>query len=126
VFGTEFLTGAVMRFRDVPPQEGMPELPEQDKDLVMHVALPVLGGYLLMGSDAPESMGLKVTQGNGVYINLEPDSREETERLFKALTEGGTVEHELQDTFWGAYYGAGKDKFGVQWMFNYDKRKDEE
>lgn len=126
VFGTEFMTGGMMRFGDMPPQEGMPELPEQDKNLVLHVALPILGGHLLMGSDAPESMGFKVSQGNTVYINLEPDSREEADRLFKALSEGGTVEQEMQDTFWGAYYGACKDRFGIQWMFNYDKRKDEE
>ncbi|MFN3444918.1 MAG: VOC family protein, partial [Bacteroidia bacterium] len=86
--------------------------------LIMHISLPILGGHMLMGTDAPESMGFKVNQGNNVYINLEPDSREETSRLFKALSEGGVVEMELQDTFWGAYYGSCRDKFGMQWMFN--------
>lgn len=125
IFGTEFMGGGMMRFRDVPPQEGMPELPEQDKNLVLHVTLPILGGHMLMGSDAPESMGFKVNPGNSVYINLETDSREETDRLFNSLSQGGTVEQEPRDMFWGAYYGACKDKFGVQWMLNYDIRKDE-
>jgi PhnB protein len=84
----------------------------------MHVSLPILGGHLLMGTDAPESMGFKVNAGNNVYINLSPDTREETQQLFKGLSEGGTVEQELQDMFWGDYYGSCRDKFGVQWMFN--------
>lgn len=73
---------------------------------------------MLMGTDAPESMQFRVNQGNNVYINLEPDTREEADRLFKALSEGGAVEMEMQDTFWGAYYGSCRDKYGVQWMFN--------
>lgn len=56
--------------------------------------------------------------GNNVYINLEPDSREETKRLFGALSKGGRVEMELQDMFWGDYFGSCVDQFGVQWMFN--------
>jgi PhnB protein len=118
VFGTDFMGEGIMRFKDVPATEGMPSFPEADKNLVMHVSLPILGGYLLMGSDAPESMGLKVNKGNNVYINLMPDTRDETRRLFKTLSEGGVVEQELQDMFWGDYYGSCKDKFGVQWMFN--------
>jgi PhnB protein len=117
VFGTEFL-GEIMRFKDIPPTEGMPPLPESDLKLVMHVALPILGGHLLMGTDAPESMGFKVKVGNNIYISLSPDTREETKRLFKGLSDGGTVEQELQDMFWGDYYGSCRDKFGVQWMFN--------
>lgn len=117
IFGGEF-TGGIMRFRDIPPSEEMPPLPESDKDLVMHVSLPIPGGFDLMGSDAPASMGFKVIQGNNVYINLEPDTRTETRRLFKALSEGGKVEQELQDMFWGDYYGSCSDKFGIHWMFN--------
>ena len=84
----------------------------------MHVVLPILGGHQLMGTDAPESMGFRVTAGNNVYINLEPDTREETKRLFTALSAGGKVEQDLQEMFWGDFYGSCKDKFGVQWMFN--------
>lgn len=117
VFGGEF-KGGIMRFSDIPSSPDMPPLPEADKNLVMHVALPILGGHLLMGTDAPESMGFKVNFGNNVYINLEPDTRLETQRLFNALSAGGTIEQELQDMFWGDYYGSCKDKYGVQWMFN--------
>jgi PhnB protein len=124
VFGTEFMDDGIMRFKDIPPQEGMPSLPEEDQNLVMHVTLPILGGYLLMGSDAPESMGFKVNKGNNVYINLMPDTRDETRRLFKALSEGGEVEQELQDMFWDDYYGSCKDKFGVQWMFNCSEKEE--
>jgi PhnB protein len=117
VFGGEF-EGGISRFSDVPPAEGMPFLPEADRNLVMHIALPILGGHMLMGTDAPESMGFTVNFGNNVYINLEPDTREETKRLFTALSAGGEVTMELQDMFWGAYYGSCTDKYGVQWMFN--------
>ena len=117
VFGGKF-TGGISRFGDIPPSDQMPPLKEEDKNLVMHVALPILGGHVLMGTDAPESMGFNVIFGNNVYINLEPDTREETKQLFNALSEGGTVEMELQDMFWGDYYGSCKDKYGVQWMFN--------
>jgi PhnB protein len=117
VFGTEF-EGAIDRMGDVPPQEGQPELSEDDKNLVMNVQLPILGGHMLMGTDAPESMGFKLNQGNNVYINLEPDTRTETDELFKTLSEGGEVEVPLQVMFWGDYFGSLVDKFGVQWMFN--------
>jgi PhnB protein len=96
-------------------------LPEEDKNLVMHMALPILNGHLLMGTDAPESMGFKVDFGNNVYISLHTDSREETDHLFKALSEGGKVEQELQEMFWGDYYGSLTDRYGVHWMLNYSK-----
>jgi len=118
VFGTEFLGEGIMRFKDIPPSENMPPLPEEDKNLVMHVALPILGGHVLMGTDAPESMGFKVNIGNNVYISLQLDTREDTRKFFEALSAGGKVEQELEDMFWGDYYGSCKDKFGVQWMFN--------
>jgi PhnB protein len=117
VFGGDFV-GGISRFSDIPPSEKMPPLPEADRNLVMHIVLPILGGHNLMGTDAPESMGFVVDFGNNVYINLEPDTREETRRLFNALSAGGKVEMELQEMFWGDYYGSCKDKFGVQWMFN--------
>src|SRR2546430_10680497 len=105
VFGTEF-DGKISRFSEVPPQPGQPPLADEDKDLVMHVSLPILGGHYLMGTDAPESMGFKVTFGNNVYISLQPDTRAETDRLFKLLSAGGTIEMPLQDMFWGDYFGS--------------------
>jgi len=118
VFGTDFIGEGIMRFKDIPPSEDNPPVHEGDKNLVMHVSLPILGGHVLMGTDAPESLGFKVTFGNNVYISLMPDTRDETNQLFNALSEGGKVEQELQDMFWGDYYGSCTDKFGVHWMFN--------
>lgn len=117
VFRTEFLA-PIARFKDVPAQPGQPPLADDDRDLVMHVELPILGGYVLMGTDAAESMGFTLTPGNNVYLNLEPDTRTETERLFKALAEGGRIEMQLQEMFWGGYFGSLVDRFGINWMFN--------
>lgn len=118
VFGGDFTGGGIARFKDIPVMEGVPPMDPADQDLVMHIELPITGGHILMGSDAPESMGFTVHEGNNVHINLEPDTREETNRLFTALADGGKITMELQDMFWGAYYGSCTDKFGVQWMFN--------
>ena len=117
VFGTEYST-PIHRMGEVPDQPGQPPMPAADKNLVMHVALPLLGGHMLMGTDAPETMGFKLIFGNNAYINLEPDTRTDTDRLFKALAIGGTVSMPLQEMFWGDYFGSLTDKFGVQWMFN--------
>lgn len=117
IFGGEF-EGGIARFSDIPPSDDMPPIPDKDKNLVMHMQLEILGGHVLMGSDAPESMGFNMNSGNNVHINLEPDTREETERLFNALSAGGVVTMPLQDMFWGAYFGSCADKFGVQWMVN--------
>lgn len=117
VFGTEF-TAPIARFEDIPPSPDQPPLAEADKNLVMHVELPILGGHVLMGTDAPQSMGFIVTPGNNVYINLEPDTRTETGHLFNALSLGGKIEMPLQEMFWGGYFGSLTDRFGIRWMFN--------
>lgn len=117
VFGTEF-AGPIMRFGQVPTAPGQPPLAEADRNLVMHIELPILAGHVLMGTDAPASMGFSVTAGNNCFINLEPDTRAETDRLFQALAANGKVEMPLQDMFWGGYFGSLKDQFGTLWMFN--------
>jgi PhnB protein len=117
VFGGDF-SEPIHRFSEIPATQGQPPLPESEKNLVMHVELPILGGHVLMGTDAPESMGFSLTQGNNVYINLEPDTRAETERLFNSLSINGKIEMPLQDMFWGAYFGSLTDQFGIRWMFN--------
>lgn len=117
VFKTEF-EGPVLRMGEGPPCEGQPPLAEADQRLIMHVALPLLGGHLLMGTDAPGSMGFNLIPGNNLYINLETDTRAETDRLFAGLSEGGKIETPLQEMFWGAYWGTVTDRFGVRWMFN--------
>lgn len=118
VFGTEFEGEGFNRFSQIPPHEGMTETPAEDLNLVMHVSLPILGGHRLMGTDSPESMGFQLKEGNNVSINLEPDSREETDRLYAALSDGGTASIPPQEMFWGAYFGACVDKYGINWMFN--------
>jgi len=118
VFGTDFV-GGISRMGDAPLQEGQPSLSESDKQLVMNVQLPILGGHLLMGTDATESMGLTLTQGNNVYICLQPDSREEADALFASLSAGGKVDMPMADMFWGDYFGSLADQYGVQWMIAY-------
>jgi PhnB protein len=126
VFGGEFFDNGIMRLGDVPPSENMPPLSEEDKNLVMHVELPILNGkHTLMGTDSPECLGMPVIMGNNVHINLELDTREETRKYFTALSEGGTVNMELQDMFWGDYFGSCVDRFGVQWMFNCGEKSGE-
>lgn len=117
VFGGEF-NGGIHRFKDAPPAPGQPPLDAATGNMVIHVELALLGDHVLMGTDAPESMGFKLVQGNNAHINLEPDTRAEAERLFNGLSAGGKVEMPLQDMFWGAYFGSFRDKFGTQWMVN--------
>lgn len=117
VFGGKFI-GPVHRFKDVPSAPGQPPMPAEAANMVMHVELAIVGGHVLMGTDAPESMGFTVTPGNNMHINLEPDTRAEAERLFNALAVGGMVEMPLQDMFWGAYFGSLTDAYGIRWMVN--------
>lgn len=120
VFGGEFSGKGVQRLGEIPPFEGQPKLSEADKKLILHIELQLLGGHVLMGTDAPESMGFKLDFGNNYYIALEPDSKKETKRLFDALAKGGKITMPLKDMFFGAYYGSCIDKFGVNWMVNYN------
>ena len=117
VFGTEFSGDGFRRFKDVPPAGGMPLIAPPDQNLIMHVSLPIYGGHRIMGSDMPQSLGFTLNKGNNVCIYLQVDTREEIGRLFLALAQGGVVEQELMDMFWGKYYGSVTDKFGVKWMF---------
>jgi PhnB protein len=116
VFKTEF-SGPIMRMKDIPAQQGMPELSEADKNKVMHVALPILGGTEIMATDMLESMGHKLIAGNTITISLNPDTKEEADRLYKELSQDGTDSVAPHDEFWG-YWGTCKDKFGIRWMFN--------
>ena len=118
VFGGEFVGGKISHFSDIPPSDEMPAFTEEDKYLVMHIELAIVGGHVLMGTDAPESMGFTVNFGNNVHLNLEPETRLETKKLFESLSADGKVTMDLQEMFWGDYFGSCADKFGVQWMFN--------
>lgn len=114
VFGGELTQ--IVRFKDMP-MEGV-KIPKEDENKVMHMGLPV-GDQMLMATDTLESIGQKLVQGNNVHISVHPESKEEADRIFKALSAGGTVGMPIADQVWGDYYGHLTDKFGVQWMVNY-------
>jgi PhnB protein len=116
VFGTEFVDG-IHRMSEIPPQVGHSPLSEEDKNLVFSVQLPIVGGYILVGNDAPQSMG-ELIKGNNVDICLDLDTRAEVDTFFNALSAGGKVEMQPQDMFFGAYFGSCIDKFGINWVFN--------
>lgn len=112
VFGGEF--SYFSRMSDMENEE----FPEEDKNLIMHVSLPI-GNDILMGSDVATDMKPMFKQGNNNYISITPTSREEADRLFSELSAGGEVEMPMEEMFWGDYFGSFRDKFGIYWMINY-------
>ena len=114
IFGGEF--SILQAFSDGPGDMG---LPEEEMDNIMHVSLPV-GDSVLMGSDVPSSFGPPHVPGNNFSVSISTKTREETDRLFAALSEGGAVTMPLQDMFWGSYFGSCADKFGINWQVNYE------
>jgi uncharacterized glyoxalase superfamily protein PhnB/uncharacterized protein YndB with AHSA1/START domain len=118
VFGGEFL--ALQRFKDTP-EAG--KIPENEQDKIMHVALPIGNGNILMATDALESMGQKLTVGNNFSLSVDAESKEEADRLFNKLSEGGKPTMPMEQTFWGAYFGMLTDRFGIQWMVSFDENQ---
>jgi PhnB protein len=116
VFGTEFSTPP-MRFKDAPQRPDAPPLPEADQNKVMHMALPILGGIEIMGTDVLESMGYTLTEGNNFTISLNADTKEQADKMYAQLSAGATDGVAPHDEFWG-YWGTCKDRFGIRWMFN--------
>ena len=114
VFGGEFAT--VMRFKDTQHGQNMTD---EEKEKIMHIALPLGKDTLLMASDISGSMVHDLQVGNNIYISMNTDSREEADRFFNGLSEGGKVEMAMNDTFWGDYFGMLKDRFGTQWMISF-------
>ena len=123
VFKTEFSGKGMQRFEDIPATPGNPTIPDNIKKMILHVELPILGGHILMATDAPKEMGMTLTQGNNMHINLEPETRKETKRIFDALSTGGKIHMPLEDMFFGAYFGECTDKFGINWMFTCTEKK---
>ena len=117
VFGGEF--PYIGRFGDMPPADGK-DVPEADKNKIMHVTLPISQETVLMGSDTGGEWASQFNAGNNISLSINTDSREEADRLFSGLSEGGVVTMPLAETFWGAYFGMWTDKFGINWMVNYD------
>ena len=118
VFGGEFTI--LMRFKDIPEAGN---IPADVRDQIMHVALPLGKNNILMGTDAPDSMGFGLIPGNNVHISLHTESRDEADNLFKGLSTGGKIQMPMADMFWGDYYGAFTDKFGIQWMITFTNPK---
>ena len=118
VFGGEF--AIVQRFKDTPEAS---RVPANEKDKIMHIALPIGNGIVLMATDALESRGHKLVTGNAIQLSISADSEAETDKIFNALSAGGNVTVPLAKMFWGAYFGMCTDKFGVQWMVSYDENQ---
>lgn len=118
IFGGEFMT--LMRFSDTGEGE---KLSAEDAKKIMHIALPIGNGTILMGTDALESMGQKLTMGNNFYLSLNTASKQEADDLFNALSAGGKVEMAMADTFWGDYFGSFADQFGLQWMISFNPKQ---
>jgi PhnB protein len=115
-FGTAI--ASITRIGEMPTGPGMPAISEAEQKLIANVQLPILDGHIIMGSDILRSMGHSLTVGNNITIEVEPDTRAETDRLYAALSEGDRDANGLVDMPWGAYWGVCHDRFGVRWMFN--------
>lgn len=118
IFGGEFRM--LMRFKDTPEAGN---IPADARNQIMHVSLPLGKDNVLMGTDASESMGFGLKVGNNVHIAIHTESREEADNLFKGLSAGGNIQMPMADMFWGDYYGAFTDKFGIQWMISFTNPK---
>ncbi len=114
VFGGEF--PYVGTFGEMPPQEGQPPMPDDLKDKIMHISLPISKETILMGSDAGGEWAANYKPGNNFSISISTSSKTEADRLFNGLSSGGQVTMPMNDTFWGDYFGMFIDKFGINWM----------
>jgi len=116
-FGGTFTT--ISRFGDIP---GNSDIPETDRNKIMHVSLPI-GSSILMGSDTGEGRASNFRQGNNFSISISADSKEEADRIFNALSQGGQINMPLNLTFWGDYFGMLCDKFGINWMMSFNDQQ---
>lgn len=108
----------IHRFGSMPPMDGI-ELTSAQKNLVLHVALELPGGQMIMASDIVEGLNPKLVEGNNYSISIHPDSKAEADRIFNALAQGGAITMPLADQFWGDYFGSVTDRYGINWMVNY-------
>ncbi len=115
VFGGEF--AKIMRFKDV----SSPDYPvaEREANKIMHIALPI-GKNILMANDIPESMGQVSENENRSKIAISAETRDEADKLFSGLSAGGKIEVPISDSPWGSYFGMFRDKFGIEWMVDFD------
>lgn len=118
VFGGEFVM--VVRFKDMQMAEQ--PISENEADKIMHISLPIGQHSVLMGSDTPEFMGRHNENENRSKISISAESKEEADRLFSGLSAGGKIEMPIADSPWGSYFGMFRDKFGFEWMVDFDPR----
>ncbi|HVY75357.1 MAG TPA: SRPBCC domain-containing protein [Puia sp.] len=122
VFKTEFVGKGIQRFGDIPADANHPPVAEAVKKMVLHVELPITGGHILMATDAPKEMGFTLVQGNNMHICIEPETRAEAKRIFDELSAGGNITMPLADMFFGSYFGEFTDKYGINWMINFQNK----
>lgn len=108
----------IMRFGDMPAPEGAPSLSDEDKHKIMHAELDILGGHVLMATDMLASMGQTVRVGNNTTLSLELNTRDEAQRIYDALSAGGSESTGMNDMPWGAFWGVTLDKFSIRWMIS--------
>lgn len=116
VFGGEFTK--IIRLKDISSAEY--PVAENDANKIMHIALPI-GKNILMGNDVPESLGHVNENENRSKISISAESREEANQLFSGLSAGGNIEVPITDSPWGSYFGMFRDKFGIEWMVDFDQ-----
>ncbi|MGF1586636.1 MAG: VOC family protein [Bacteroidales bacterium] len=119
VFGGEF--DSVGKFGEMPPQEGY-EIQENEKEKIMHISLPISKETVLMGSDTSSSYG-EVIFGNNISLSIDTSEKEEADRIFDELADGGKITMSMNNTFWGSYFGMLTDKFGINWMVSFDNNQ---
>lgn len=116
VFGGEF--SRIVRFKDMS-SPGFP-IPEKEENKIMYIALPIGTGNQLMGNDVPEILGKVSENENRSKIVISTESRDEADQLFNGLSAGGTIEMPIADSPWGSYFGMFRDKYGIEWMVDFD------
>ena len=115
-FGTKI--SMLSRYSDTPGMSPA-ELPADEQDLVMHAALPIIAGHVLMATDMLRSLGQEARIGNNTTLCLDVDSPDEADRLYSALSDGGSEGSPMADMPWGAYWGVTLDRYGIRWMINH-------
>ena len=117
VFGGEFAT--IMRFKDLASEEFV--VAENEANKIMHIALPI-GNSVLMGNDVPQVLGRTNENENRSKIVISAESKEEADKLFKGLSSGGQIEMPISNSPWGSYFGMFRDKYGIEWMVDFDEK----
>ena len=116
VFGGEF--AKIMRFKDLASAEF--PVSEKEANKIMHIALPIGKSNVLMGNDVPEILGTVNENENRSKIAISTETKEEADQIFNGLSAGGAIEMPIQDSPWGSYFGMFRDKYGIEWMVDYD------